>query len=54
MAEELVGKAKIVVQGQEGDSLQAHHDDLKPEAAAAASQQEPHQQIELGKCTRAS
>ena len=32
MAEKLICQAEIVVQGQEGDSLQAYHDDLKLEA----------------------
>lgn len=34
VAEELIGQAQVVVQGQEGDALQPHHDDLRghPEA----------------------
>lgn len=43
MAEKFIGQAKVVVQGQEGDSLQAHHYDLKPEAATVANQQECNQ-----------
>lgn len=29
MAEELIGETQVVVEGQEGDPLQPHHDDLQ-------------------------
>lgn len=35
MTEKFICQAEIVVQGQEGDSLQAHHDDLKLKAETA-------------------
>lgn len=39
VAEKLIGQAEIVVQGQESDSLQAHHDDLKGEEVRAEASQ---------------
>lgn len=38
MAEELIGQAQVVVEGQEGDSLQPHHDDLQGRGQQGRSQ----------------